>query len=116
MIIVTGHAIAREGADEAMQRIAVEHVLRSCTEPGCISREVSLDAWAGDGRGHGRTPVTESMAWMEWPAIGERFDEPGSSDVAEEGLSRLRRRRHGTRTILVTPGSGFEPDHSAKIE
>ena len=32
MIIVTGHAIAREGADEAMQKLAVEHVMRSLAE------------------------------------------------------------------------------------
>jgi quinol monooxygenase YgiN len=43
MIIVTGHAIAREGAEEAMQRLSVEHVLRSRAEPGCISHEVSRD-------------------------------------------------------------------------
>lgn len=43
MIIVTGHAIAREDADEAMQRLSVEHVLRSRAEPGCISHEVSRD-------------------------------------------------------------------------
>lgn len=43
MIIVTAHAIAREGADEAMQKLAVEHVLRSRAEPGCVSHEVSRD-------------------------------------------------------------------------
>ena len=43
MIIVTGHAIAREGAGEAMQNLAVEHVLRSRGEPGCVSHEVSRD-------------------------------------------------------------------------
>lgn len=43
MIIVTGSAIAREGADAEMQRISVEHVLRSRAEPGCISHEVSRD-------------------------------------------------------------------------
>lgn len=43
MIIVTGHAIAREDTDEAMQRLSVEHVLRSRTEPGCISHEVTRD-------------------------------------------------------------------------
>lgn len=43
MIIVTGHAIAREGAEEAMQKLSVEHVLRSRAEPGCISHEVSRD-------------------------------------------------------------------------
>ena len=48
MIIVTGHAIAREGADEAMQKLAVEHVLRSRTEPGCVSHEVSRDVQQPD--------------------------------------------------------------------
>ncbi|MBB1633414.1 putative quinol monooxygenase [Cupriavidus sp. UME77] len=43
MIIVTGHAIAREGYQEAMQKLAVEHVERSRAEPGCISHEVSRD-------------------------------------------------------------------------
>lgn len=43
MIIVTGHAISREITDEEMQRLAVEHVLRSRAEPGCISHEVTRD-------------------------------------------------------------------------
>lgn len=43
MIIVTGHAMARADTDEAMQRLSVEHVLRSRAEPGCISHEVSRD-------------------------------------------------------------------------
>jgi len=43
MIIVTGSAIAREGADAQMQAISLEHVLRSRSEPGCISHEVSRD-------------------------------------------------------------------------
>lgn len=43
MIIVIGSAVAREDADEAMQKLAVEHVLRSRTEPGCVSHEVSRD-------------------------------------------------------------------------
>lgn len=43
MIIVTGSAIAREGADAEMKKISLEHVQRSRTEPGCISHEVSRD-------------------------------------------------------------------------
>lgn len=43
MIIVTGHAIAREHTEAAVQRLAVEHVLRSRAEPGCLSHEVSRD-------------------------------------------------------------------------
>lgn len=43
MIIVTGHVIARNDTEEAVERLAVEHVLRSRTEPGCISHDVSRD-------------------------------------------------------------------------
>jgi quinol monooxygenase YgiN len=43
MIIVTGYAMAGEGADEEMQKLAVEHVQRSRAEPGCISHAVSRD-------------------------------------------------------------------------
>nr|WP_295767967.1 putative quinol monooxygenase [Rhodoferax sp.] len=43
MILVTGSATARADAEEEMQKISVEHVLRSRTEPGCISHEVSRD-------------------------------------------------------------------------
>lgn len=44
MIIVTGSSIAREGAEGEMRKLSVEHVLRSRSEPGCISHEVSVDA------------------------------------------------------------------------
>jgi len=43
MIIVTGHVIARPDTQEAVEQLAVEHVLRSRAEPGCMSHEVSRD-------------------------------------------------------------------------
>lgn len=43
MIIVTGHVIARQETEAAVERLAVEHVLRSRVEPGCMSHEVSRD-------------------------------------------------------------------------
>lgn len=43
MIIVTGHAVARQDTEDAVERLAVEHVLRSRAEPGCVSHEVSRD-------------------------------------------------------------------------
>lgn len=43
MIIVTGHVIARKDTEAAVEQLAVEHVLRSRAEPGCISHEVSRD-------------------------------------------------------------------------
>ena len=43
MILVIGHAMAKPETLHAMLAISVEHVLRSRTEPGCISHEVSAD-------------------------------------------------------------------------
>lgn len=43
MIIVTGHVIAHQETEAAVERLAVEHVLRSRAEPGCMSHEVSRD-------------------------------------------------------------------------
>ena len=43
MIIVTGHVIARKEAEAVVERLAVEHVMRSRAEPGCVSHEVSRD-------------------------------------------------------------------------
>lgn len=43
MIIVTGHVIASPDTQEAVEQLAVEHVLRSRVEPGCMSHEVSRD-------------------------------------------------------------------------
>ena len=44
MILVIGHALATPETRDEMLRLAVEHVLRSRAEPGCISHEVSVDA------------------------------------------------------------------------
>jgi quinol monooxygenase YgiN len=43
MIIVTGHVIARQETESRVQQLALEHVLRSRAEPGCVSHEVSRD-------------------------------------------------------------------------
>ena len=44
MILVIGHALAKPDTFAEMQRISIEHVLRSRAEPGCISHEVTVDA------------------------------------------------------------------------
>lgn len=44
MILVIGHVTARSDTIDQMLRISVEHVLRSRTEPGCLSHEVGRDA------------------------------------------------------------------------
>lgn len=43
MILVIGHAMAKAETLQAMLAISVEHVLRSRTEPGCISHEVTTN-------------------------------------------------------------------------
>ncbi len=43
MIIVTGTVLALEGALDDVLAIATEHVLRSRSEPGCISHAVYRD-------------------------------------------------------------------------
>lgn len=43
MIIVTGHAIARNDTVQEVQQLALAHVLRSRTEHGCVSHAVSRD-------------------------------------------------------------------------
>jgi quinol monooxygenase YgiN len=43
MILVIGHAVAKAETLQAMLAISTEHVLRSRSEPGCISHEVSVD-------------------------------------------------------------------------
>lgn len=43
MILVTGHAIARQDAFDEVRRLSLEHVHRSRDEPGCISHAVHVD-------------------------------------------------------------------------
>lgn len=43
MIIVTGIVTARDGELDEVLRLATEHVLRSRSEPGCISHAVHRD-------------------------------------------------------------------------
>lgn len=43
MIIVTGTVLARPDSFDEILRLATEHVLRSRTEPGCLSHAVHRD-------------------------------------------------------------------------
>ncbi|MBV9418683.1 MAG: antibiotic biosynthesis monooxygenase [Alphaproteobacteria bacterium] len=44
MIVVAGWVIAKPGTLDEMKRIALEHVHRSRSEPGCIEHGVYVDA------------------------------------------------------------------------
>jgi quinol monooxygenase YgiN len=76
MIIVTGHAIACEGAGEAMRKLAVEHVLRSRAEPGCISHEVSRDVQQSE-----RFVFVER--WRDMAALQAHFQVDASRQFAK---------------------------------
>ena len=43
MIVVTGSVTAREDSFDEVQKLSLEHVLRSREEPGCISHAVHVD-------------------------------------------------------------------------
>lgn len=43
MIVVIGTALAQPHTLAAMQELALAHVQRSRTEPGCLSHEVAMD-------------------------------------------------------------------------
>lgn len=85
MIIVTGHAIAREGAEAEMERLSVEHVRRSRTEPGCLSHEVSRDVEQPR-----RFVFVER--WSDLAALQAHFRVPASGAFvrAMAGLSEAR--------------------------
>ena len=76
MVIVTGHATAREGASAALQALALEHVRRSRTEPGCISHEVSRDVEQPD-----RFVFVER--WSDMAALQAHFRVPASRQFAQ---------------------------------
>lgn len=44
MLIVTGSVTARPDSFEALRRAALDHVMRSRTEPGCLTHSVHIDA------------------------------------------------------------------------
>ena len=99
MIIVTGHAIAREGADEAMQKLAVEHVLRSRTEPGCVSHEVSRDVQQPE-----RFLFVER--WLDMAALQAHFRVEAEEMMPHEYLA-LQQRGRVAGLQLEVAGCGF---------
>lgn len=76
MIIVTGHVIARKDTEAAVQRLAVEHVLRSRSEPGCVSHEVNRDV---------QQPLRFVFVerWSDMAALQAHFRLQASRDFAQ---------------------------------
>ena len=85
MIIVTGHVIARTDTEAEVQRLAVEHVLRSRAEPGCISHEVTRDV---------QQPLRFVFVerWSDLAALQAHFRVQGSREFAQ-AMTKLCERR-----------------------
>jgi quinol monooxygenase YgiN len=81
MIIVTGHTTASEGAEDEMSRLAVEHVLRSRSEPGCISHEVSRDL-------ENARKLVFVEKWVDMHALQTHFRVPEARTFAQ-AMQRL---------------------------
>ncbi|MGP1684134.1 MAG: SDR family NAD(P)-dependent oxidoreductase [Giesbergeria sp.] len=81
MNIVTGHAIAGEGAEDEIGRLALAHVLRSRQEPGCLSHEVSRDL-----ENPRRLLFVER--WADMAALQAHFQVPASRAFARD-MERL---------------------------
>ncbi len=75
MIIVTGHAIARKDAEQQVQQLAIDHVLRSRAEPGCLSHAVSRDV---------EQPLKFVFVeqWSDMPALQTHFRLEASRNFA----------------------------------
>ena len=81
MIIVTGTVIARLEAVEEALRLATEHVVRSRTEPGCISHDVLRDP-----QDPCRLVFVER--WTDMAALKVHFAVPASGETVR-ALARL---------------------------
>ena len=90
MILVTGDITARPDSIVEMLRVALEHVQRSRSEPGCISHDVAVDPqnrlrllfterWADEAalKTHFRVPESRAM----WKRLQELAAEPGAMQI-----------------------------------
>jgi len=90
MILITGAVLARSDTASEVQRLSLEHVHRSRTEPGCISHDVHLDVennlrfvflerWADMDAVRAHFAVPESRAFAR--ALGALAAEPPVMNV-----------------------------------
>lgn len=77
MIVVAGFAIASPENFAEMRRISLEHVHRSCAEPGCIEHGVYIDA---------ENPLKLHFfeRWTDAAAIKAHFAVPESRAFAKQ--------------------------------
>jgi quinol monooxygenase YgiN len=71
MILVIGHARVREDALEQARSVALAHVRRSRTEPGCLHHAVHLDA-------EDPLHLVFVERWADAAALAVHFEVPAS--------------------------------------
>ena len=91
MIIVTGHAIARQDTEAEVERLAVEHVLRSRAEPGCVSDEVSRDVLVNGMRlPKGKYALFTIPAEKSWTLVFNKESNQWGAYNYKESMDALR--------------------------
>lgn len=73
MILVLGSITAKPDTFETLRHMAVEHVERSRTEPGCISHDVHID-------NANRLKLVFIEKWSDVAALGTHFKVKASID------------------------------------
>ena len=73
VVIVTGSVVARPDARDELIAVALEHVRRSRTEPGCISHAVHQDVENPDR-------VFFFEQWADRPSLDAHFQVPESGE------------------------------------
>jgi len=77
MIVVTGHVQVKEGCLTEALALSLEHVVRSRSEPGCVSHGVSQDAQDPQ-----RLVFVEE--WQDQAALLQHFKVPQSRAFARQ--------------------------------
>lgn len=71
MIIITGTAIARDGALDELRRFCAEHTQRSRLEPGCLSHAFYIDP-------ENANRIFFFETWADRAAVDAHFAVPAS--------------------------------------
>jgi quinol monooxygenase YgiN len=73
MILVTGSVTARDDSFDEVQRLSLQHVRRSRTEPGCLSHAVHIDC-------ENPLRLVFIEQWADRAALAAHFAVPASRD------------------------------------
>ena len=76
MIVVTGSVTARQETFEEVERLSLEHVLRSRKEPGCVSHGVHRDV-------ENPLRIVFLEEWSDRAALVVHFAVPASQEFSK---------------------------------